>query len=575
MTLLSQYRPDDKIIVLEAGPDGRNEQKIYIPWNKVSGFNYACAKINLQQGTALGTVYDWNFTTVAQPNVDNRVMPQNRGKVLGGSSAINLIVWDRGTKAEFDAWEALGNPGWNWDSFYPDQLLAEDFLQSPWYGDEGTATGGPLGTEVHQYISPQSEALLPVMDTLGIDFNNISLAGNSLGSSWQPSSVNGHTHRRSYSPDYMKIASSNLCVMLDTRVAKIIIDDEEGPAAKGVVLESGQQIMATKEVVLSAGSLQSPGILELSGIGDSAILKAAGVTPIQDLPSVGENLQDHLRIQNSYQVKPDILSTDELRSNTTFQKEQLALYNASQPNVYWGSRNTYAFLNWDQVTGADATHLTSLAIQAVSADNTSISNQKLHFLTDPAKNSDVPQLEIFLSDGYSGRKGYPTDNTTAAYDNGFFTLFGSLQHLFSHGSVHITSTNISSQPRINPNYISSDYDLQVLITAAKYMRLLATTPPLSEYWVDEYEPGMDVQSDADWEAYVRNATFSIYHPTGTCAMLPREKGGVVDTELRVYGVKGLRVVDASIVPLLVSAHIQTAVYGIAERAARLVRETWA
>ena len=504
-------------------------------------------------------------------------MPQNRGKVLGGSSAINLIVYDRGTKAEFDTWEALGNPGWNWDSFYPDQLLAENFLRNgPTYGDEGTATGGPIGTEVSRYISPQTEAFYPVIESLGVHFNNISLAGNSLGSSFQPSSVNGHTHRRSYSPDYMAIASANLCVMVQSRVARIIIEDKNDClTAKGVILETGQQIMANKEVILSAGSLQSPGLLEMSGIGDGQILHAANVTPVHDLPGVGENLQDHLRIQNSYQVRPGVLSTDELRSNATYRTEQLALYNASLPNVYWGSRNAYAFLNWDQVEGADADLLTSLATQAVEADNTTITNQKLQFLTDPVKNADVPQFEIFLSDGYSGRKGYPSDNTTAAYDNGYFTLFGVLQHLFSHGSVHITSTNISAQPQINPNYISSDYELQALITAAKYLRKLATTPPLDSFWVSEYEPGMNVQGEAEWENYVRNSTFSIYHPTGTCAMLPLEDGGVVDPELKVYGVKSLRVVDASIIPLLISAHIQSSVYGIAERAARLVDEAWA
>lgn len=177
--------------------------------------------------------------------MNGRIMPQNRGKVLGGSSAINLIVWDRGTKSEFDSWEDLGNPGWNWRSIFPDQLLAEDFLgNESTYGDAGTSTGGPIGTSVLEYISPQAEAFLPAMQQLGIKlFNNMSLAGNSLGLSFQPSSVNGYTHRRSYSPDYLRIASAKLCVLTEARVAKILIEDL---AAKGVLLENGQKILASK-----------------------------------------------------------------------------------------------------------------------------------------------------------------------------------------------------------------------------------------------------------------------------------------------------------------------------------------
>lgn len=494
---------------------------------------------------------------------------------MGGSSAVNLIVWDRGTKDEFNSWEALGNPGWNWGTIYPDQLLAENFLPNyTIYGDKGTAQGGPIGTAIEEYACEAANAFFPAVESLGVEYNWNSLAGDSLGSSNQPRSVSGITHTRSYSPDYMKLASSNMCVQLDARVAKIIIEDEDELVAEGVLLTSGEQVMANKEVVLSAGSLQSPGILELSGIGNSTLLEAPGIESTHHLPGVGENLQDHMRIQNSYQVKPGVLSADELRSNATYRQQQLALYNASMPNIYWSSRNSYAFLNWDQIEGADAELLTTLALQAVEADNRTISRQKLEFLMDPAKKADVPQLEVFLADGYSGKFGYPTDNTTAAYNDGFFTIYGALEHLFSHGSVHITSTNISVQPEINPNYISTEYDLQALVTAAKYLREIASTPPLNALWVKEYEPGKQVQSDQGWANYVRNSSFTIYHPTGTCAMLPLEDGGVVDPELKVYGVKSLRVVDASIIPLLVSAHIQTAVYGIAERAAKMVAEEW-
>lgn len=217
---------------------------------------------------------------------------------------------------------------------------------------------------------------------------------------------------------------------------------------------------------------------------------------------------------------------------------------------------------------------TFLAADAVRADNTTVNLQKLQYLIDPGKKSDVPQLEIFLSDGYSGLVGFPTNRTTPAYNDGFFTLFASLLHLYSHGSVHITSDNISTDPRIDPRYLSNSYDMKAVLSAAKYLRQIATTLPLDSFWVSEYEPGMQVQTDGDWKYYVRNSSLSIYHPSGTCAILPLEKGGVVDAELKVYGIDNLRVVDASVIPVLPSAHIQTAVYGIAEYAARLVAQAW-
>jgi choline dehydrogenase-like flavoprotein len=246
---------------------------------------------------------------------------------MGGSSAINLLVWDGAIVAELDSWEAVGNPGGNWDTHYPDMLLAENFFgNASLYGNSGTTEGGPLGIEIAEYVSPQAEAFIPVLDWLNVTYNDVSLSGNSLGSSYQTIAADGQTHRRSYSPGYLKLATPKLCVQLLTTVHKILIDDL---TAKGVVLPSRQQIITTKEVILSAGSSQSPGLLELSGIGNSTVLNAAGVTPLHELHGVGINLQDHVRIQNSYQVRPGILSSDELRSNATYRTLQLALFNAS------------------------------------------------------------------------------------------------------------------------------------------------------------------------------------------------------------------------------------------------------
>lgn len=154
-------------------------------------------------------------------------------------------------------------------------------------------------------------------------------------------------------------------------------------------------------------------------------------------------------------------------------------------------------------------------------------------------------------------------------------MIAAVQHPFSRGSSHIINSSINAKPAFDPKYLSKPYDLHAIAEAAKYSHKVAQTPPLSYTWSSEYEPGLDVvKTDEDWIAYAKANVASIWHPLGTCAMLPRSEGGVVDPHLKVYGVKGLRVVDASIIPALVSGHVQSAVYGIAERAAGLIAEEW-
>ncbi|TVY83510.1 Dehydrogenase xptC [Lachnellula suecica] len=514
-TRISQGLNNSRILVLEAGPDGRNEPGISVPGRK---------------GSTIGTKYDWNLTSVPQVNISNRKISMTRGKVLGGSSALNLMTWDRASVADYDAWEKLGNPGWNWKNMISAMLKVENFFPSSEYGVEGVGHGG---------------------QALGISQNLQSLNGTPLGVMRQPSNIRKEDYTQPYSPAYLSLASSNLVVRTDTRVAKI---DFDGKTAIGITLENGAIMSATKEVILSAGSLLSPGLLEVSGIGQRSLLKSKGLDVVYDLPGVGENLHDNIRIQTSYKLKPEYLSFDELRFNATFAAEQLALYNDQQPSWYDYTGSGYAYMTWDQVTAQVQPAQSFLSLAEEVADETS---------------PQVPQLEVIFSDGYTGVKGYPTINSTL-YGSEFFTLIAAVQHPFSKGSVHINSSSLSIPPIINPNYLSNDYDLQAIITAAKYARLLASTAPLSSVWITEYEPGPVVSTDEDWLAFARNTTLSIYHPVGTCAMLPESYDGVVDSELRVYGVERLRVVDSSIMPILPSAHIQTAVYGIAERAAELI-----
>jgi choline dehydrogenase-like flavoprotein len=351
-TRISQGLPESSILVLEAGPDAVDESRINIPGLK---------------GSTIGTQYDWNFTTVPQPHAGGRRLGQARGKVLGGSSAMNLMTWDRASAHEYDVWEELGNEGWNWRTMIRNMLKVESFVPSDRYGKAGVGEGGPIQTLINRYVPPQQDYFIPTLENLGSKANLESLDGNPLGVMFQPSNIRNSDYKRSYSahnPGYASLGGSNLHIQTNTRVRKINLHQRRGRlVATGVMLEDNSTIHAEKEVILSAGSFQSPGLLELSGIGDKRILSAAGIPCLLNLPGVGEHLQDHVRIENSYQLLPNYTSFDALRYNTTFAAQQLALYNASMISAYDYTGSGYAFVNWKQALGNDSA-LLSLARQA-------------------------------------------------------------------------------------------------------------------------------------------------------------------------------------------------------------------
>ena len=576
---LSQERPNFSILVIEAGPAAPDDPKINLPGNK---------------GATIGGPYDYNFTSVPQSALNGRQIKQNRGKVLGGTSALNLMVWDRGGRSEYDTWETLGNPGWNWSTSYPAMLKVENYTYTNGtYGEQGVAEGGVIQTLINDCLPGQIHYFIPTGENLGLKNNLESLDGYPLGVQWQPNNFRRSDYKRSYSafnPGYPSIAGPGLEIVLNTTVAKINLDNGSGNVSvTGVTLFDGTVIKASKEVILSAGVFLSPALLERSGIGNSSILDEGGIPTIVDLPGVGENLQDHFRIQSSYQLRQGYTSLDELRYNASYVTEQLALFNAAQCSRYDYSSAAYIFATWDQITdNATTTNLTSLAQQAAANPLTDqpIERIRSKILLDRLQNSttDVPQLETIFSDTYNGVKGYPLANSTL-YGQDFFALISAIQHPFSLGSVHINATSPSSAPVIDPRYLTQEYDVQALVTAAKYNRKLASTYPLSQTWVTEYEPGFDVipagpdsydndTYDSLWRQYVLDNMLTIYHPVGSCPMLPQDIGGVVDPELVVYGTANLRVVDASIIPLIISAHPQTVVYAIAERAAGFIAERW-
>ena len=434
---------------------------------------------------------------------------------------------------------------------------------------EGYGTEGPINFVINRLAPPQQEQFFPAMQNLGLEQTNSYLDGELIGYMRHTSNIQPSNYTRSYSPAYLADAPHNLHLLLETEVARVDINQDA--RATGVTLKDGTVIKASKEVILCAGTLQSAQLLELSGVGQKDALEAAGVEVKVELPGVGENLQDHVRIVNAYQLRDNYTTPDALRLNATFAAEQLALWRQNKTGLYDSTSIGYAYLQWDQVFD-DPSSLIASAKASIDSSNV-IDQKKLENLEDRSKR--VPQLEVLFSDGYLGSKGYPTADSPL-YGSSFFALIGVLQHPLSRGSSHINSPDFTAKPTFDPNYLSNAYDLEGVAQIAKYLRTIAQTPPMSYAWTDEYEPGFDVvTSDEDWVSYAKTNMLSIWHPVGTCAMMPKEDGGVVSPELKVYGVNGLRVVDASIIPALVSGHIQSAVYGIAERAAQIISEEWA
>ncbi|KAK4187243.1 putative GMC oxidoreductase [Podospora australis] len=548
---LSEGLPDAKIIVIEAGPAALEDETINVPGLK---------------GQLLGGKYDWSFPTVPQKGLKNRVVMNPRGKVLGGSSAINFITWDRASAPEFDQWAEVGNPGWGWKEMEAAMEKAESFFGGP----PGSGTKGPIDVLFNRN-SPDAllDTYVPTMGKHGVPRNEDSLQGNSIGVGEQPANIDPVSYNRSYSANaYLPISKSNLKVLTDTQVAKVNLRKKGTlEQATGITLVNGTIIQARKEVILSAGAVQSPNLLELSGIGQAGVLKAAKIPQLIDLPGVGENYQEHLRVQTNFVLKDNFVTIDELRSNTTFAAEQWQRRLRNETSFYDDVAYRMAFLNWNHVTGGNDTSLTSLARKVVGNSKDVGLRKKLEQLANPK----IPQAELIFSTGYTGFGGYPPVGSPL-YGRNFVSLIGGLMHPLGRGNVHIDPANpVLGKPVIDPKMLDSEYDIQGLVEILKFARKVANTEPMKSLWETEYEPGTElVKTDKEWREYVVNTTLTIFHPMGTAAMLPRRDGGVVDSRLVVYGTENLRVVDASIVPVQVSGHPQTAVYGIAERGAEII-----
>ncbi|KAL8800726.1 MAG: hypothetical protein Q9182_004969 [Xanthomendoza sp. 2 TL-2023] len=587
LVLANRLSADSRVsvLVIEAGSDRLSDPKITTP--------------GLLTLTYDDPQYDWSFDTVPQDQLYGKCVSHSRGKVLGGSSAINALALIYPPRSSIDAWERLGNEGWNWDAMSPFYRRFHTFNQPSEQTADALGTGyiddnvqgrtGPIQASFPEFYGPLGKAWPETFKNLNFPLNSDPLSGQSSGGYSYLSTVDPTNWERSHagSAYYAPIADRpNLQVLTDTIVEKILLEksDMDGVIAKGVMFRHNgisQPCLALREVILCAGAIQSPQLLELSGIGSSEILESHGVQVLVDNPHVGENFQDHPMTGMSFEVIDGLPTIDMIRDPQVIQEAQNAYQSSRQGPLTAGFHSVASLPVVEFLTERGQAELANLLEEHVDVTITtaqpSISTQHQtlrSILESPSEGS------IIIGMGACQMhfdQALQKDIYAITEPENYISFLVSLAQPFSRGSVHITSPSVSDPPSIDPRYLSHPLDVEILARHMMYIPTIAKTEPLASLVKDGgrlLPEGIDLQSLNSAKEHCKRHIITNNHPCGTCAMMPVEMGGVVDSRLKVYGVKGLRVVDASIFPMIPRGNIQSSVYAVAEKAADLIVEDW-
>jgi len=564
--------PNLTVVVLETGEDRTSDPSTLTPgaWPLLS---YSPA--------------NWTFPTVAQEELVRKItIPQ--GKALGGSSAINSFLFTSTSKANLDAWKSLGNEGWDHSSF--EQALKRSYtLHKPTGVIEGQ---GPLQLTLHAAEGLWEKAWINGLESVGFPTTD-PLSARLGGPIMAPESINPRTKQRSYAANaYLEPVRNrpNLTILTKTTVTKVLF---EKPSPTGEVVAKGvefmseaggsQTIEARKEVILSAGPINSPRLLELSGIGKAERLQQLGIDVVVDNPHVGENLQNHLFTGLVFETRDEMETIDAF-----FRQEQDAVAAAMQDYSTKGTGPmstsnmiTMAQLplpdfhtdegrkELDQLLNAQASDSNGSGAQPTTPAFAAAHEAFVRFtLTDP---SEAVGNYVF------GSAYAPFDAPSPTYraPGKFVSVAVELSHPLSRGSVHITSASrehaaTNEGVSINCRYLSHPLDIEVLARQVRFMEdVITSAKPIAQHLKPYKKRFTDLEVAKD---YVRRTADGAYHYTGTCSMMPRAMGGVVDSRLRVYGCSHLRVCDSSIIPLEPTANPQAVVYGVAELAASYIKK---
>jgi len=470
---------------------------------------------------------DWGYSTDPEPGLNGRSLGYPRGRVLGGCSSINGMIYMRGQARDYDHWRQLGNAGWSWEDVLPYFIKSEDQAAVP--EDEMHGTGGEWRIENQRLRWDILDAFRDAAEQAGIPKTNDFNRGNNEGCGYF------HVNQRrgwrwNTARGFLKPVKNrpNLEIFTHAQVKKLRIEDGQ---ATGVELRIGSQdtIIRTRvEIILAAGSIGSVQILQLSGIGPAQVLREQGIDVVHELAGVGENLQDHLQIRCAYKVEG--VKTLNERANSLLGKMGIGL--------------EYAIFRRGPMSMAPS-QLGAFA------------------KTDPK--FDTPNVEYHVQPLTLDRFGVPLDSFPA------FTASVCNLRPESRGHVRITSADPFAKPSIRPYYLSTVGDRKVAVDSIRLTRHIIAQPALQKYRPQEFRPGDDVQGDDDLAKAAGDIGTTIFHAVGTCKM-GSDPMAVVDERLHVRGLRGLRVVDASIMPTITSGNTNSPVIMIAEKASDMIRE---
>ncbi|PYI01469.1 aryl-alcohol dehydrogenase [Aspergillus sclerotiicarbonarius CBS 121057] len=513
---------------------------------------------------------------------------------------MNFSVIMYPSEANFAAWESLGNQGWGpqdmapylrkFHTYTPPRPEIANYLSLDRYmNQENQGKDGPVPVTLPDVYGVFNKAWGESFERLGWRNDADPISGRKVGTFTAPLSVDGTTGRRGYAAAYYspEVAQRpNLDLLAETVVERVLfMKDADGQAvATGVQVrskgEESRQISATREVIICAGSLNSPQLLELSGIGQRELLEKHNIPVVVDRPGVGENLQDHCLAGINFEVADGQISGDIMRD----------------PNVVQSLVQLYE----DTRAGPLAGMPISMAYLPLMDHNGQLSNEKVQELLTQHLDQGLQDLPLaqqkqyalqrkLLQDGSNASSQYmflpiqthmlPGKTTMAdvlakSLPGNYITILVLHNHPFSRGSVHIRSGSPEDTPIIDPNYLSHPLDIEILARHVQYLDQIVATAPFAGLLKPnsrEPERAVDLTDLEKTKEIVKERLYTCFHPSGTCAMIPVELGGVVDAQLRVHGTRNLRVVDASIFPLEPSGNIQATVYAVAERAADLIR----
>jgi len=478
---------------------------------------------------------DWLYSTQADAGLGGRSLIYPRGKVLGGSSSINGMIYMRGQAGDYDHWADLtDDASWRWDKVLPLFKQSEDY-----YGgaSENHGVGGEWRVEKQRLSWDILNAFRDAAQQVGIpktsDFNGGDNSGSAYFDVNQRRGIRWNTSKAFLKPAARR---PNLTIMTGCHVERLLLETTEtGPRCTGIVFTGGGtqwQATAKRETLLTAGAIGSPQLLQLSGIGPAALLREHGITPVLDSPGVGGNLQDHLQLRMVYKVQ-GVKTLNVMASNIVGKMQiglQYALFQSGPMSMAPSQLGAFAKSDPQQATPNLQYHVQPLSLDKFG--------EPLHAF--PAFTASVCNLR-------------PT----------------------SRGHVHIASADSYAAPKIVPNYLSTEQDRAVAADALRLTRAIAAAPALKKFAPEEYKPGVQFQSQEELAQAASQIGTTIFHPVGTCRMgLASDASSVVDSTLRVIGVDGLRVVDASIMPYITSGNTNSPTVMIAEKAAQMIHAAW-